>query len=84
MGYTLCQDIHRIVNLDVHVVTDSSQFIFLGADNLPVLALDFPRGIPLLREFAGDNDSFPIFLGSESFFALIFDMDGYFRGTAKT
>ena len=80
---TLCQDIHRIIDLDVHVVTDSSQLIFLGADDLPILALDFPRGIPLLGKFTRNHDGLSVFLGSEGFFALIFDMDGDFRGAER-
>ena len=39
---TLSQDIHWIIDLDIHVVTDSRQFIFLAADDLVVLALNLP------------------------------------------
>ena len=39
---TLSQDIHRVIDLDIHVVTDCRQFIFLGADDLVILTLDLP------------------------------------------
>jgi hypothetical protein len=39
---TLGENIHRIVDLDIHVVTDGRKFIFLRANDFPVLTLDLP------------------------------------------
>jgi hypothetical protein len=43
-GLTLGKDVHRIIHLDIHVITYSGQFVLLGTDETSFLTLDFPRG----------------------------------------
>ena len=73
----MSQDVHRIIDLDIHVITDSRQLIFLGADDLVVLALNLPSRGPILGESTGDMDRLSVFLWFVRFFALILKVDGY-------
>lgn len=83
MSHTLGQYVHRVIDLDIHVVTNSGQLILLCADNLPIDALDFPGGIALLGELSRDDDSSAILLGLESFLSLVFYVNCDFRSAVK-
>lgn len=74
---TLSQNIHWIVHLDVHVVTDSGELVLLRRDNLGLIfALDLPAGGAVASEPAGNNNSFTILLWLVGFFALVLNVDG--------
>ena len=73
---TLSQNVHRIVHLDVHMVTDGSKLVLLCRNNLRlVFALDLPAGGAVASEFAGDDNGFAILLRLEGFFALVLDVN---------
>src|ERR1700691_1194250 len=78
---TLREDIHRVINLDIHMVANSSQFVLLRGDYLAILALDLPRRASLLREPARNDDTLAVFLGPVGFFTLILDSYRDFRYT---
>jgi hypothetical protein len=61
--------------LNVHVIAYGRQLVLLGRNNLPILALDLPRGHPFLREPTGDDDTFSVFTWLERFVALILQTD---------
>ncbi len=81
---TLRQNIHRIVNLDVHMIANSSELFFLRAYDFAVFAFDLPGRITFLGELASNDDRFPIFLGLVCFFTLIFYLNRYFGSAGRS
>lgn len=73
------EDVHGIINLNVHVIADGSEFIFLSGYSLAVLALDLPSRGACLREAASDDDALAILFGLVGFLALILHGDRHFR-----
>lgn len=53
---TLGEDIHRIVNLDIHMITYRSKFLPFAADGLAIFAFDLVGAAALLREATGDHN----------------------------
>lgn len=81
--HTLSEDVHRIVDLDVHMVADSLQLLTLRRDDLPVPALDLVRGSAILGEPAGNHDALAIVLRSVRFIALVLEDDRDLRYTVR-
>lgn len=68
---TLGQDVHRIVNLDIHMVADSLKFLAFCRDDLAIPALDLVRGRALLGEPTSDNNAPAVVFGPVCFLALV-------------
>lgn len=79
MQPTLSKNVHGIVDLNVHVIADGCQFVFLGGYSLTVLALDLPRRTAFFREATSDENALAVFFGLVGFFALILDRDRHLR-----
>ena len=78
---TLCQNVHGIIHLNIHVITNCSQFILLVTDGFSILTLDFPRRTAVPRPATCDYNSTPIFVGLVGFVSLILDVDRHFGFT---
>jgi hypothetical protein len=72
-GLTLRKDVHRIVYLDIHVVTDSRQLVLLGTDNSPILSPDLPCRRPLLGKLTRNNNGFAVLLRFVRLFTLVLE-----------
>lgn len=81
--HTLGENIHRVVDLNVHMIADGSKFIFLGANDSAVLALDFPRAIALFGEFTSDHNGLSVFLGLVRLLPLVLQRNGDFGCSTK-
>jgi hypothetical protein len=76
--HTLRENVHWIIDLNVHMVTYGRQLVLLSGDDLAILGLDLPGGVSFLGEPAGNENTLAIFLGLIGFFALVLDGDGDF------
>ena len=81
--HTLRKDVHGVVNLNIHMVTNGSQLVLLGRDDFAILALDLPRGASLLCEPARNDNALAIFFGLVGFFALVLDGDSNLGHTCR-
>ena len=81
---TLSEDIHRIVNLDVHMIANSSELFFLRANDFAVFAFDLPGRTAFLGELASDDDRFSIFPRLVCFFTLIFYLNRHFGSAGRS
>ena len=75
---TLGEDIHRVIDLDVHVITNGRELLAFSGDDPSILALDLIRGRAFLGETPGDHDTLAIILGAIRLFSLILQDDRYF------
>ncbi len=80
---TLREDVHRVVDLDVHVVTDGLQLLALGRNKPPILAPDLVRGRAILGEATGYDNALPVLLRLVRFLSLVLQLDGDLRNTAS-
>lgn len=69
----LSEDVHRIIDLDVHVVTNIRQLFTLGRDRLAILGHDLVRRVAMDAEFPLNNDTVAVFPRLVSILALILD-----------
>jgi hypothetical protein len=77
-GQTLRENIHGIVDLDIHVVTDCRQLFLLGRNDSSVKTLDFPGARSVLGKTAGNKDGLAILFRLVSLVALILQLDCHF------
>lgn len=80
---TLSQDIHGVIDLDIHVIANGRQFVFLSADDPSVFTLDFPGRATIFGESASNDDGLAVLFGFVGFLSLILDMDGDFGSAAQ-
>jgi hypothetical protein len=57
---TLCQNIHGVVDLNVHMITNCRKFFSLVGNRCAVLGLDLVRGASLGIKLPGDDDTVTI------------------------
>jgi hypothetical protein len=79
---TLRKDVHGIVDLDVHMVTNRREIFALGRDYFTIPTLDLVRRGPFFGETAGDDDTVPIRVILVCFVALIFKLNRHFCSTS--
>ena len=68
---TLGENVHWVIDLNVHVIADRLEVFAFGGDKLPVLAPDLVRRRAILGEAAGNDDALPEVLRPECFLALV-------------
>lgn len=72
---TLCQDSHRVIDLDIHVVTNFRQLFPFRTNNFAVLGFDFPGRRTLGCESATDNNRVPEFPVPIRFIASVLQLN---------
>lgn len=81
MKPTLRQDIHRVVDLNVHVITDGLKLLSFGRNDLAVSALDLVRRRAVFGEAARDHNASAVVLGSVRLLPLVFQHNGHLSDT---
>ena len=76
---TLGENVHWVIDLNVHVIADRLEVFAFGGDKLPVLAPDLVRRRAILGEAAGNDDALPEVLRPECFLALVLQLNCNFR-----
>ena len=80
--HTLSEDIHGIVDLNVHMVADGLQLLALCRDSPPIPRLDLVRRRAVPREAASYDDALAVLLRFVGFLALVLELHGYLGDAA--
>ena len=72
---TLSKDVHRIVDLDVHVVADCGELIPLCRNGVVVLVRNLPARVSLCGELASDDDGGAILFGFVGLRTLVLESE---------
>lgn len=78
---TLCQNIHRVVDLNVHVITNCRKILSLVRDQSTVLGLDLVRGASLAVKPPRDDNAVAINIVLVCFVATVLEGDRDFRSS---
>ena len=80
--HTLSEDVHGIVDLNIHVVADGLQLLALRRDSPPIPRLDLVRRRAVPREAASDDDALAVLLRLVRLLALVLELYGYLGDAA--
>jgi hypothetical protein len=80
---TLRENIHGIVELQLHLVAHCSELLLLGGYDFPLVAFQLVATRSFFRESSDDSDSRSIFIRLEGFLASVLYGNLDFRCTAK-
>ncbi len=73
--------IHRIINLDVHMVADGRQLLPLCGDHLSIPALDLVGRRAFFSEASSDDDAIAIYIMFIRLVALVLQLNRDFGST---
>ena len=77
----MCQNVHRVVNLNVHMIAYRGKLLSLMRDKGAILGLDLVCGTSFDVESPGDDDTVAINIVFVCFVATILEGNGDFRGS---
>lgn len=80
---TLRQDIHRIIDLNIHMIANRAQLLALRRHLLSGFRLDLVRRAAVFREAARDDDAVAVDVGPVGFVALVLEHYRYFGRAAR-
>lgn len=75
------QNIHRVVDLNVHMVTNRGKLLLLVRDHSAILGPDFVCGASFGVKPPSDDDTVAVNVVFVCFVATIFEGNGDFRGS---
>ena len=79
----MCQNVHRVVDLNVHVITNCGKFLSLVRDQGTIFGLNLVRGAPFAVKLSRDNDAVAINVVLVCFVATVLEGDSDFRGSGQ-
>jgi len=79
----LCQDVHRVVDLNVHVITNCGKVLSLVRDQGAILGLDLVRGTSFVIKLSRDDNAVAKNVVLVCFVTTILEGDRDFRGSGS-